>query len=367
MKYKIIDNLKLKKKRVLLRVDLNTEIINNNPVFSERFKAHLKTIEELLKKQAKVVVLAHQGRKGKKDFISLKKHSKLLKINFINDIYGKKAINAIKKLKFGEALLLENVRFSKEEFNKNYKKNKMLKALAPHFDYFINDAFSVSHRDETSITGFPKVLSSAIGRVMENELKHINKIKLKNTLYILGGIKPEDIKLLLDNHKILSTGIFSLLTLKSKGVKFGAQDKKLSSMPRIKKLKNIKTPIDFAIEVKGKRKEISIKDLPTKYPILDIGPKTIKEYSKIIKNSKSIFFKGAAGVYEKNQFSKGTKELLKSIEESKAFSVIAGGSANNAIKRFKIKRNKINYVSLSGGALIYYIAGKKLPGLEAIK
>ena len=358
-------DLNLKNKSVLLRIDLNTEIINNNPVFSERFSAHLKTIKELKKKKTKVVILSYQGRKGKKDCTSLKKHAKLLKIKFVDDIYGKKAISAIKKLKYSEALLLENVRFSKEEFNTNYKKNKMINTLAPYFDYFISDALSVAHRNEASVSGFPKILPSAIGMVMENELKNISKIKFKNTLYILGGVKSEDIKLLLNNrNKVLSTGLFALLILNSKGINLG---KKYKNLKKISKIKNIKIPKDLAININGKRKEIKIKDLPTNYELSDIGSETIKEYSSIIKNSKSIFFKGAAGQYEKNQFSKGTRDILKAIEKSKAFSVVSGGSANNAIKRFKINKNKINYISLSGGALIHFIAGKKLPGLEAIK
>ena len=138
------------------------------------------------KKKAKVVVLAHQSRPGKPDFTTLKQHSKLInkytKIQYIPDVIGKKAQTAIKKLKPGQALLLENIRLLKEEFKPN-KNNKIVKTLAPLADFYINDAFSIAHRDQTSITAFPKVLKSAIGPTLEYDLKHLNKTKSKNCYY----------------------------------------------------------------------------------------------------------------------------------------------------------------------------------------
>ena len=277
----------------------------------------------------------------------------------------------IRNLKNGEAVLLENLRFLKEEFNLS-KKNKLIEILGKECDYYINDAFSVSHRKQTSIIGFPKILKSGIGRLMEIELSNLNKIKTSNSLFILGGSKIDDIMLLANKKRIISTGVFSLLCLKAKKIKLGLEDNILKDknkfIPLINKnIKNIKTPIDLAVEFNGKRKEINITSLPTNKKILDIGKNTVKLYSKEIKKANSIFWKGTAGYCEKKEFSFGTEKLLKEIEKSKKFCVIAGGHSSEALEMFKINKKRISYVSLSGGALLYYITGKKLPGLEALK
>ncbi len=372
---KTIDDFNFKNKRVLLRVDLNSEIINKRVLLNERIIEHSKTINELKRKKAKIVILAHQSRPDSSDFTSLKQHSKLLnkytKVKFINSIIDKKAIKKIKSLKPGEALLLENVRFLKEEFTPSLN-NKLVKTLSPLFDVYINDAFSVSHRAQTSIVSFPKILPHCIGRVMEKELHAIKKISSKNTLYILGGAKPEENILLMNKKNIITCGLFGQLCLIARGFNFGKQNKYLKKKFFIlkdlkKKLKSQKTPVDFAVEINHKRKELKLKDFPSNYLIYDIGKETIKQYIKEIKKAKSIFMKGTAGDCSKKQFCKGTYEILKAIESSKAFSLIGGGSLSEATRELRINKKNLGYISLSGGALIEYIAGKKLPGLEALR
>lgn len=375
MVYKTIADLDLKGKRVLLRIDINSEVIGNKVQDNPRFLEHSKTIKLLLKKKAVVVILAHQSRPGKKEFTSLKQHAKILneyvKVKFVDEVIGKKALREIEKLKSGQALLLENVRFLKSEFDS--KNNLLARKLKVKFDYFVNDAFSVMHRNQSSITDFPKIIESAIGPNVEKELKHLDELKhnLKNAIFILGGDKPKSTMLLMNHHKVLTTGSLSLLSLMAKGHKLGKQEitlgKKKELIPRIKKFKGTKVPIDLAIKVNGKRKEIDVKDLPTKYSILDIGKKTIAEYKKEINKAKAIFFKGSAGKIEDPLFCLGTKELLKAIAKTSGFKVISGGSSNLMIKKFKINKNSFNHVSLSGGALVYYLAGKKLPGLEVLR
>jgi len=153
MKNLTLDKLDLSGKKVLLRIDINSAVFKRKVVESDKIKAHSKTIKELVKKNARIVVLAHQGRPRERNFISLKQHAKILnkyvKIKFVDDVLGKKALNAIKKLKNKEVLLLENTRFLKEEF-KPSTKNKFVKTfLDLEFDYYVNDAFSVSHRNQT--------------------------------------------------------------------------------------------------------------------------------------------------------------------------------------------------------------------------
>jgi len=360
----------LKNKTVLLRVDLNSEISKGKPVISDRMIEHSKTISLLKKKKAKIVVLAHQGNPGR-DFTSLKGHAKLLnkytKVQFIQDIIGKKAQKAIKSLNPGEALLLENVRFLKEEY-KPSKNSKLVKILSKLCDYYINDALSISHRAQTSIVSLPKVLPSAMGPVLENELKHIKKVK-KSTLFILAGAKPKDVILLAKNSKVLVAGYLGQLTLMSRGNKLNQEKylkKSLKLLPKIKKLKHLITPVDYAIESNGKRKELPLKNFPNK-EIMDIGSKTIKLFIKEIKKARSIFLKGPVGYCEDPKFCKGTKAILKTIEKSKVPTVIAGGHINTSINKFKINKKKLGYVSLSGGALVRYITGENLPGLEALK
>lgn len=363
--YKTLDSFNFKNKTVLVRIDINSEVKNKKITPSERLFAPLRTINELRKKKAKIVLLAHQGRKGNSDFINLKQHAKYLKVKFINDIIGNKAIHAIKSLKPGQVILLDNVRKLNDELNPS-KHNIITKTLVPLLNYYVNDAFSVSHRNQTSITEFPKYLKSCIGRTMENELKHLNKLKMKNTVYILGGAKPEDVALLMKKKHVLTAGVPAIVALLKKGHNLGAEnDRKDKSL--YSKIGNVIVPVDLAINMNGKRKELKLSQFPSKYRALDIGTETINNYVKIIKNAKSVFLKGPPGYYSIKGFEKGTREILKAMEKTKAFTVISGGHTTTALEKFKIKKSKISYISLSGGALVYYLAGKTLPGLEALR
>jgi phosphoglycerate kinase len=357
MRYKTLDDFDFKNKTVLLRLDLNTEIAKGKPVLSQRMKAHARTLNELRRKKAKTVVLAHQSRPGKSDFTSLRKHAKLIKAKFVPDICGPKAKKAIQSLKPGEVLLLENLRFQKEE-EKPTKNNPITKALAPLADIYINDAFSVSHRDHTSVTGFAKLLPSGIGRVLEEEISHLEKISLKGTLFILGGAKPkENLEVLKKNKNVITDGIFGQLCTIAQGRDLGAQNQFLKEevkefVPKLKRyVKNVQTPIDFAVKIKGKRKELPLSKFPSEHEIYDIGKKTQDLYVKKIKKAKSIFMKGVAGYCEDKQFCKGTEAIFKAITSSKAFSVVGGGHTTDAIAKLKINRSRFGYISLSGGAL----------------
>jgi len=375
---KTLSDFNFKNKIVLLRADLNSDVKNKKIILSERIKESAETISELKRKKARVVVIAHQGRPGKSDFLSLKQHAKMLnkytKIKFVSDTIGKKATNAIQNLKSGEAILLENLRFLKEEFHLG--KNKLVKILSELCDVYVNDAFSVCHRKQTSIVSFPKYMPSYAGRLLEKEITALKKVQLKKCLYILGGAKPEDNLILLRGNKVLACGLFGQLCTIAKGKNLGAQNKYLKKeiknysnvLKKLKKkLKNVQTPLDFAVKVKGKRKEIPLEQFPSKYEIFDIGKKTQELFKKEIKKAKTIYMKGPAGFAADKQFAKGTFEILKAIAQNKGFSIIGGGHLSDAIEKSKIPKTKFNYISLSGGALLRYIAGKKLPGLKALK
>lgn len=386
---KTLSSYNLKGKIVLLRSDLNSDNKGKKIILGERIREACITIKELKKKKAKIVIIAHQGQKGKENYLSLKGHAKYLnkftKVKFVNDIVGKKAIKAIKSLKNGEAILLENVRFLDDELHpEKGMKNKLIMNLVPLVDYYCNDSFSVCHRKHTSIIGFPKYLKNFAGLLLEKEVKALKKMSLKKCLYILGGAKPKDYLSILkkakkDGNKIIAVGLFGQSVVISRGKKLGAQDKYLRKEAEldqglIKKLKKycsdekrVITPFDFAVEKGNKRVEIDIVDFPCKNEIFDIGEKSIIKFEKVINFAKSIYMKGPAGDFSKNNFSKGTISILKAISKNNGYSLIGGGHLVDAIKKSGIRKSKFSHISLSGGALLKYLAGEKLPGLEVLK
>jgi len=400
-KFLTLDDVKVKDKVVLVRVDFNSAIDpkTHNILEDARIRASGETtIKELSEKGAKVVILAHQGRKGDPDFIPLKQHaeilSKILKkpVKYIDDLYGEKARDAIKGLKDGEILVLENVRTfageTKDGTPEEQAKTELVKNLAPLADLFVNDAFAAAHRAHASIVGFTAVLPSVAGRIMEKELKSLGKIvenPEKPCVFIIGGAKADDSleisKYVLDNaiaNYVLTGGVVGQVFLAAKGVDLGKpntdylEKKELTGfLPGIKALiqkypDKIKTPLDLAVEVQGKRKEISVNELPTEYSTFDIGTKTVEEYTNVIRKAKSIVISGPMGVYENKEFSFGTKRILEEIANSKAFSLAGGGHTISAIEEFGLTK-KISYISTAGGALIEFLMGKKLPGVAALE
>lgn len=400
-KFLTIDDFDFENRVALARVDFNSPVDPKTKKILEdvRIRAHGETtIRELVHKGAMVVVLAHQGRPGDSDFIPLKQHAKILgeilgrPVKYVDDLFGEKAKNAIKGLKGGEVLVLENVRTFADEQKKGppeeHAKTALVKSLAPLADVFVNDAFAAAHRAHVSIVGFTAVLPSVAGRIMERELKALGKAlesPEKPCVFVIGGAKADDAlrisKYVLDNDiadSVLTGGVAGHLFLAAKGVDLGKPNveflkKKdlLSFVAGIGELvrrypDRIKTPMDLAVDVNGKRKEIMVGDLPTTYPVCDIGGKTIGEYCKIIGKAKSIVISGPMGVYENKEFMKGTKEVLGAIAGSKGFSLVGGGHTVAAVEQLGLEK-KMGYVSTAGGALIEFLMGEKLPGVTALE
>jgi phosphoglycerate kinase len=368
MKFKTLDDFNFKGKRVIVRSDLNSPVVNGKIIDNDRFVESAKTIKELKKKGARVVILAHQSRPGRKDFRGLKEHAKILnrhvKIGFVEKMFPPV------RPEIGEAILMGNVRNLKEEF-KPSAKNKMVK-MFKNFDIFVNDALSVSHRNQTSIVSFPKIMKNCVGRLMEKELKNLAKIKMKNCVYVLGGVKMDEIVDLVDGRRmVLAGGMLGMLIMYANGQRFGASDKYLKRnkkhLKRLRNPRNVIAAFDYAVDADGKRKELMLDEFPSKYQAVDIGSKSIEIFKIEIKKAKCIFVKGSQGRAEQKNFSKGTREILKAVASAKGFSVIGGGHTGSSLKKIGINKKMFGYVSLSGGALVDYILGKKLPGLEALK
>ncbi len=396
-----LDDFDFKGKTALVRVDFNSPVDpNTKKVLDDtRIKAHGEsTIKELSQKGAKVVILAHQGRPGDADFISLREHAQILSkilakpVRYVDDVFGDRAQKAIKELKNGEILVLDNVRSFADEQKKgtpeDHAKTELVRKLAPLANVFVNDAFAAAHRAHVSIVGFTAVLPSVAGRIMEREVKALTKVVQnpeKPCVYVLGGAKADDalkisqyvLKNDIADH-VLTGGVVGHLFLAAKGVDLGKpnmefMDKKelTQFVPGIRELmksypKNIEVPADLAVEADGKRMEIPISALPTKYPIFDIGAETGRRYADIINGAKSIVVSGPMGVFENKQFAFGTTKTFEAIASSQAFSLVGGGHSIAAVEELGLAK-KMGYISTAGGALIEFLMGEQLPGVAALE
>jgi len=396
-KFLTMNDFNFKGKVVLVRVDINSAIDPETKKILDdtRIRAHGETtIKELSEKGAKTVVLAHQGRPGEPDFIPLKQHAEILgkPVKYVDDVYGEKARKAIKNLKNGEILVLGNVRTYPNETKKNtpeeHAKSEFIQKLAPLADIFVNDAFAAAHRAHASIVGFTAVLPSAAGRIMERELKALSRVSEapeKPCVYILGGAKADDSLKISDyvlTNKIadyiLTGGVIGHLFLAAKGVNLGKPNMAflekqgvLGLVSGIQDLMKkfpgkILVPLDLAVEVAGKRREIAVSGLPTDHPIYDIGKETVKKYGEIIGEANSIVVSGPVGVFENKEFLFGTKKILEAVASSRGFSLVGGGHTIAAVKELGLT-DKIGYISTAGGALIEFLMGEKLPGVVALE
>jgi len=394
-----LDDFDFKGKTTFLRVDINCPLDEKTKKITDisRIRAAAPTIKELIAKGAKVVILAHQGRPGDWDFVSLKEHSRKLgevlgvNVKFVVDVCGEKAQHAIKGLRNGEILMFENQRFNPDEMKEKtaleHSETTCIRNLAPLGDIFVNDAFSAAHRSQCSLVGFTEVMPSAAGRLMESEIAGLSRLvsPVKPSIFIFGGAKFADSIKVVDNvlekgkaDQVILVGLTAQAFLKAKGVNLGPPNEKAlekegtpelyqSARSVLDKHKDrILLPDDFAIDKDGKRFEIAIDKLPTDYPICDIGSSSIERFLKAISKARTIFVSGPAGVYEKPQFLKGTSSIMEAIVSSKAFSVAGGGHTTAALELLGLL-SKISYVSTAGGALERFVMGKAMPAIEALK
>ena len=394
-RYFTLDDFEFKSKAVGVRVDINSPIIEGKVILNERITQSAITLKELSEKGAKVIVLAHQGRAGKSDCVSLKEHSILLsketgkKVDFISEIYSKKVEEKINSLKAGDILVLENLRFSDDETDLKKKDNNILK-LQNLLDFYVFDAFSVSHREQTSVVGFTKIPNIA-GRLMQKELMGLNKLTETKSphMFVFGGAKPDDLVELIEADlklgkvdQILLTGVIGEIALSIKGAYIGKKfdflktHEFLTSSDRIKLLlekypDKFLIPRDVAVFDGKNRVEIKLSDMKSgndlldKYLINDIGKETVEFYSSVMKSAGSIYFKGPAGNFEETGLDVGTNGLIKAMAESKAFVFMGGGHSVTAVQKLKLL-DKFSYVSLAGGALVVFLSGKSLPGVEVL-
>ncbi|HTY47059.1 MAG TPA: phosphoglycerate kinase [Methanomassiliicoccales archaeon] len=398
--YHTLDDFDFRNKSVLLRVDINCPLDQKTLEIEDdnRIRQALPTLQELLSKGAKVAILAHQGRPGDWDFVPLDRHAKALssllgqEVRYIDDIHGPVAAEAIRSLGPGEAILLKNVRELPYEQDKKtmeeHAKMELVTALAPLFDYYVNDAFGASHRSQCSLVGFQMVLPSAAGRLIEKELKALKTVfdnPRRPAVFFLGGAKFADsVKVVerLIGKKIADwvvlTGVTGNAFLMARGVKLGGPSEKFlekemkpEDLAAARKLlfeKGLKIllPVDVAVEVECRRRELLVGDLPVEFQILDIGQLSVEKFDHMIARAGTVFMSGPAGMCEKEAFALGTRALMEATARSKAFSLIGGGHTAACAEKFGVA-DKLSYISTGGGALETYILGKPLPVVEALK
>ncbi|WP_338604801.1 phosphoglycerate kinase [Sulfolobus tengchongensis] len=391
-----MDDIDLHSKKVLLRIDINSPIDENGNIIDDsRIKAHISTIKELIDKDNSVVLISHQGRPGDKDFVSLEEHAKLLsrylneEVIFVDDVIGPYAREAIKKLENKRVLLLDNVRLISEELieapPQQHAKTFLVKKLAPLFNAYVNDAFATAHRSQPSIVGFPLVLPSAAGRVMEKEVFALARIfNAEDTpkIFVLGGGKVHDTIRIIENlvrkriaDRILTGGLVAELFAASKGMNLNPKNMEileklgiLSLIPRARKLlltgAPIEIPVDYKVEVNGNVVEEPASKVTG--VIKDIGSTTAEIYSSFIKDAKVVVLRGPMGVIEDERFKSGSKSVLKAALEGQGYVIIGGGHMVSALdKDVKLDSNKV-HISTGGGALLLFLSGEKLPALEAL-
>ena len=397
-----LDDVEVAGKTVLVRVDINSPLDpKTGRILSDaRIREHLATLRDL--REAKVALLAHQGRAGKADCVPLESHAERMAsllgrpVRYVDSLVGSTARDAIRGLKPGEVVVLENTRFYAEEDAfadapiEKMAKSHLVQRLAPLAQYFVLDAFAAAHRAQPSIVGFCDALPNVAGRVVERELAMLDRAltsEERPKVAIFGGIKADD-SLAVSRHMlergvvdlVLTTGAVALLFLEALGVDLGKPTRavlekeidgygeQVASAKQVlaKFRERIEVPTDLALNVDGKRVEVPVQELPAEHPAQDIGLETIGHFATVIGSAKTIFMNGPAGVFELAPFATGTRELFAAVADADAFTVIGGGHTVAVAEALGLER-KFDHVSTGGGALINYLAGKPLPLVEALK
>ncbi len=370
LKSKLITRVKnLKGKRVLLRLDLNVPI-NEGGQIEDAFRVDMviPTIEFLVSKKAKVIIVSHLGADGKQSLSPVVAYlGKHFNTAFFPDLDN---LFHIEELKDGEVAILENIRRAEGEMTNSLKLSKELASLA---DIYVNDAFSVSHRPHASVVGVVKYLPSYIGPLFFREYENLVKA-FKPThpfVFILGGLKfqtkiPLLKKFVTKADSIFIGGALANSFFKKLGYEIGESVFDLNSAGMTDFLKNqtIKLPQDVVTEKHGDVFVRSIMSVKTKESIVDIGPDSLDLIKEEIKQARFILWNGPLGNFEKG-FNKGTLELARTIAKSKAFSLVGGGDTISAIADLKLEK-EFDFVSTAGGAMLDFLANGTLPGIEAI-
>ena len=371
---------------VLIRSDLNVPIKNGVITDNFRIIKSAEIVEKIFKKSKTITFTSHMGRPEGKDLnLSLRPVAKSMedilgkKVHFIDEVYGEKVEKQIEKSEF-KIFLLENLRFEKGEIGNDHNFSKQ---ITKPFNSYIFDAFGAAHREHASVVSFGENLDSFQGPLMDKEIYELDKL-LNNSesgyAVLLGGAKISDklnlIEKLLPKVEYLMIGGGMCFTLlKALGHEIGRSLLEESFISKAEELLNsefgnkIILPTDFGVSYSinsAVRENIKLEDFKNNHIGVDIGPQTISNFRKILDKSKNIFWNGPMGIFEKEEFSYGTREITNIISSSSAYTCIGGGDSVSAINKYADTKY-FNHISTGGGASLEYLEGKKLPGVNKYK
>lgn len=402
-----LDDFELAGKTVLCRVDINEPVDRATATLKDitRIEACVPTLQELSDKGARVVIMAHQGSDIEyKNFYTTRPHAAVLtdllgrEVKFIDDVCGPAARQAIRELKDGELLLLDNVRFMAEEqtlFEQRLRLTHeqqadtiVVRTLAPLADLYVCDAFAAAHRDQPTLCGFEQVLPSAMGRLFEKEYCVVSGMMTapeRPCVFVLGGAKADDAFLIMETvlkngtaDMILTGGVVANVLMAARGIAVGEgsmkfiQDKGFAGwIDRMKDLLAVHgdavvIPSDVAFLEEGVRREVKVGEIPESAGVLDIGTETAAHYAKTILNAKTVFVNGPMGVFEQAETELGTRVVWDALGETDALTVLGGGDSITATVKYQ-KSDLITHVSTGGGALIRFVSGEEVPVVRALR
>ncbi len=386
-----IEDLHLKGKRVFIRADFNVPLDANLMITDDRrIRSTLPTINYAIDEGAKVILASHLGRpKGKMDpKFSLAPVARRLQrllnkeVLFAPDCVGPQVEQMVAKMKEGDVLLLENLRFHAEEEKNDEKFAKQLASLA---DFYVNDAFGACHRAHASIVGIPKFLTSAAGFLLKKEIEYLKgavESPIRPFVVILGGAKVGGKIGVLENladkaDKVIIGGGMAFTFIKAMGYEVGDSlvenemiDFALKTMEKLRKNKvKFYLPVDVVIaqsmENTSEAKIVPVQEIPPNWRGLDIGPASVKLFTEALHDAKTILWNGPMGVFEIDAFSRGTLALAHAVADSYAFTIVGGGDTDYAVHKAGVS-DSISFISTGGGAALQLLEGKELPGLAVL-
>ncbi len=386
-----IEDLQIKGKRVFIRADFNVPVDDNLVITDDsRIRSTLATINYAIDEGAKVILASHLGRpRGKVEpRFSLapvvKRLHRLLnkEVVFVPDCVGPQAENVVSKMKDGDVILLENLRFHPEEEKNDEAFAKSLAGLA---DFYVNDAFGTAHRSHASIVGITKFLPSAAGFLMKKEIEYLKGVvenPVRPFVAILGGAKVSGKIGVLENlvskvDKVIVGGGMAYTFIAAMDYEIGDSivetemfDLAKSIMDNLRR-NNVKfyLPVDSVIaqtiEAGAETKIVTTQEIPKGWRALDIGPASVKLFSEALQNAKTIIWNGPMGVFEIDAFSRGTFAIAHSVTDAYALTIVGGGDTDYAVHKAGVS-DAITFISTGGGASLQLLEGKNLPGISAL-
>lgn len=386
-----IEDLDLKGKRVFIRADFNVPLDENLKITDDRrIRSTLPTINYAIDEGAKVILASHLGRpKGKvSPRLSLQPVAKRLQrlldkdVTFVEDCVGPQVENVVSRMKNGDVVLLENLRFHPEE-EKNDE--EFARALAKLADFYVNDAFGASHRSHASIVGITKFLPAAAGFLLKKEIEYLQGVvtnPVRPFVAILGGAKVSGKIGVLENladkvDKVIVGGGMAFTFIKAMGYEIGNSLVELDMLDLANRIReklvqnNVKfyLPVDCVIaqsmEPGVETKIVTTQEIPRGWLALDIGPASVRLFSEALQDAKTIIWNGPMGVFELDAFSRGTFAIARAVADAYALTIVGGGDTDLAVHRAGVS-DSISFISTGGGASLQLLEGKELPGIAAL-